>query len=132
MTLLAKQAVIDLSHLLRASHLNSLKNIIDDPEASENDIYVAHTLLENAVISAEGVFPGCQDTGTAIVMGKKGEAVLTGVDDAEALSLGIYQAYNEANLRYSQTAPLSMYEEVNTGTNLPAQIDLAAVPGSFI
>ena len=130
LTLLAKQAVIDLSHLLRASHLNSLKNIIDDPEASENDIYVAHTLLENAVISAEGVFPGCQDTGTAIVMGKKGEAVLTGVDDAEALSLGIYQAYNEANLRYSQTAPLSMYEEVNTGTNLPAQIDLAAVPGS--
>jgi fumarate hydratase class I len=130
LVLLAKEAMHDLAHLLRPLHLEGLKQIVEDPEASENDVYVATTLLENAVISAEGIFPGCQDTGTAIVMGKKGEQVFTGANDAEALSRGIYDAYTEGNLRYSQTAPLSMYEEVNTGTNLPAQIDIAAVPGS--
>ncbi|HAK46417.1 MAG TPA: fumarate hydratase [Spirochaeta sp.] len=130
LSLLAREAVVDVSHLLRASHLESLQKITQDPESSENDVYVAETLLENAVISAGGIFPGCQDTGTAIVMAKKGEAVMTGSDDAEALSRGIFDAYKQANLRYSQTAPLSMYDEVNTGTNLPAQIDIAAVQGS--
>lgn len=127
--MLAKEAMGDLAHLLRPSHLEGLKKIAEDPEASENDVYVAETLLENAVISAEGIFPGCQDTGTAIVMAKKGEAVITGADDAEALSRGIFEAYRDWNLRYSQTAPLTMYEEVNTGNNLPAQIDISAVKG---
>jgi len=126
---LAQEAMHDLSHLLRSSHLQQLKKITEDPEASENDVFVATTLLENAVISAEGTFPGCQDTGTAIVMGKKGELVMTGADDAEALSRGIFEAYTGLNLRYSQTAPLTMYDEVNTGTNLPAQIDIYAAQG---
>ena len=130
LTVLAKQAVIDVSHFLRTSHLKALRTAADDPQASDNDRYVAETLLENAVISAEGIFPGCQDTGTAIVMGKKGEYVFTDINDAEYLSKGIFQAYDEANLRYSQTAALSMFEEVNTGTNLPAQIDISSVPGS--
>lgn len=130
LTLLACEAIKDISHLLRTSHLEQLKIITEDPEASENDVYVAETLLQNAVIAAEGVYPGCQDTGTAIVAATKGENVMTGSDDAEALSHGIFDAYNEANLRFSQTAPLSMYEEVNTGTNLPAQIDISAVPGN--
>lgn len=129
LTLLAKEAMHDVSHLLRKSHLENLKDITEDPEASPNDVYVAQSLLENAVIAAEKVFPSCQDTGTAIVMGKKGERVMTGSDDAEALSKGVFQTYTETNLRYSQTAPLNMYEEVNTGNNLPAQIDIYATPG---
>lgn len=129
LTLLAKEAMHDVSHLLRKSHLEGLKKITEDPQASQNDVYVANTLLENAVISAEKVFPSCQDTGTAIVMGKKGECVMTGANDAEALSKGVFQTYTETNLRYSQTAPLTMYDEVNTGNNLPAQIDLYSTPG---
>jgi fumarate hydratase, class I len=129
LTLLAQEAMRDVSHLLRPKHLEGLKKIIKDPDASPNDVYVATTLLENAVIAAEMVYPSCQDTGTAIVMGKKGERVWTGSDDSEALSLGVFKTYTETNLRYSQTAPLSMYEEVNTGNNLPAQIDLYATKG---
>ncbi len=129
LTLLAKEAMHDVSHLLRMSHLEGLKKITEDPEASQNDVYVANTLLENAVIAAEKVFPSCQDTGTAIVMGKKGECVMTATNDAEALSKGVYQTYTETNLRYSQTAPLTMYDEVNTGNNLPAQIDIYSTPG---
>ena len=129
LSVLAKEAVRDVSHLLRSSHLEALKSILEDPEASANDRYVAETLLENAVISAEMEYPGCQDTGTAMLTAKKGENVFTGADDAQELSRGVFQAYDELNLRYSQTAPLSMYEEVNTATNLPAQIDIAAVPG---
>ena len=130
LTLLAKQALKEVSHLLRPTHLAGLKRILEDPEASENDRFVATNLLENAIIAAERVFPSCQDTGTAIVMGKKGEQVITGANDTEALSKGIYQAYQEANLRYSQVAPLTMYDEKNTGTNLPAQIDLYATQGA--
>ncbi|MBU2648415.1 fumarate hydratase [bacterium] len=130
LTLLAKEAMHDVSHLLRKSHLGALKKIIEDPEASANDVYVATTLLENAVIAAEKFFPSCQDTGTAIVMGKKGECVMTGANDAEALSKGVFQTYTETSLRYSQTAPLTMYEEVNTGNNLPAQIDIYSTPGN--
>lgn len=126
LTLLAQEAMQDVAHLLRPAHLASLESILKDPEASENDRFVATNLLENAVIAAEGVFPSCQDTGTAIVVGKKGERVLTGGDDKEALSEGIYKTYAEDNLRYSQVAPISMYEEKNTGSNLPAQIDLYA------
>ena len=129
LSLLSEEAVKDLSHLYRSSHLQQLKDITQDPEASENDVYVAQTLLENAVISARMEYPGCQDTGTAIIHAKKGEAVITGADDEEALSRGIWRAYTGTNLRYSQTAPLTMYEEVNTGDNLPAQIDISAVPG---
>lgn len=129
LTLLADTAVREVSHLYRISHLQSLRNILDDPEASQNDRFVAMELLKNANISAGMVLPGCQDTGTAIVMAKKGQQVWTGSGDREALSLGIFHAYNEDNLRYSQIAPLSMYDEVNTGTNLPAQIDIEAVDG---
>ncbi len=129
LTLLAQEAMRDVSHLLRPSHLEGLKKIIDDPQASQNDVYVATTLLENAVIAAEMVYPSCQDTGTAIVMGKKGEQVWTGGNDAEALSKGVFKTYTETNLRYSQTAPLTMYDEVNTGNNLPAQIDLLSTEG---
>jgi fumarate hydratase, class I len=127
---LTDEAFDDVSHLLRASHLEKLSRILKDPEASVNDRFVAVELLKNAVIAAERVFPSCQDTGTAIVMGKKGEDVYTGVNDALSLSQGIYDAYRRRNLRYSQLAPLSMFEEKNTGTNLPAQIDLYAEPGS--
>ncbi|PIE02012.1 MAG: fumarate hydratase [Acidobacteria bacterium] len=129
LTLLAREAFRDVSHLLRPAHLEKLDRIMKDPEASDNDRFVALDLLRNAVIAAEMEFPSCQDTGTAIVMGKKGENVYTGLDDAEHLSKGIYQTYTETNLRYSQVAPLSMYEEKNTGTNLPAQIDLLATQG---
>ncbi|MBU3916581.1 fumarate hydratase, partial [bacterium] len=129
LTLLAKEAMHDVSHLLRKSHLEGLKKIIDDPEASPNDVYVANILLENAVIAAEMVYPSCQDTGTAVVMGKKGEQVWTGFNDTEALSKGVFQTYTETNLRYSQTAPLTMYEEINTGNNLPAQVDILSVSG---
>ncbi len=130
LSLLAKEAMRDVSHLLRTSHLEGLKKIIDDPQASPNDVYVATSLLENAVIAAEMVYPSCQDTGTAIVLGKKGELVWTGGNDTEALSKGVFQTYTETNLRYSQTAPLTMYEEVNTGNNLPAQVDILATPGN--
>jgi len=129
LTLLTQEALKDVSHLLRTSHLKMLKKILDDEEASENDKYVATNLLENAVIAAEMVLPSCQDTGTAVVMGKKGERVITGANDAKAISEGVFQAYSENNLRYSQVAPLSMYEEKNTGTNLPAQIDIYATEG---
>jgi fumarate hydratase, class I len=130
LTLLAREAFVDCQHLLRAGHLAQLRAIIDDPEASANDKFVAFDLLKNANIAAGKVLPMCQDTGTAIVMGKKGQQVWTGGDDAAALSAGIRRTYTETNLRYSQVAPLSMYEEVNTGDNLPAQIDLYAEPGN--
>src|SRR5262245_47834471 len=129
LTELAREAVREVSHLLRTSHLRSLARILDDPEASSNDRYVARELLENAVIAAEGILPGCQDTGTAIVFAKKGERVWTGGGDEAALSEGIRKTYSESNLRYSQLAPLTLFEEKNTGSNLPAQIDIAAVPG---
>jgi fumarate hydratase class I len=130
LTLIAQDAMRDVSHLLRTSHLEGLKKMIDDPQASPNDVYVATSLLENAVIAAEMVYPSCQDTGTAIVMGKKGEQVWTGGNDEEALSKGVFTTYTETNLRYSQTAPLTMYEEVNTGNNLPAQVDIYSTPGN--
>jgi fumarate hydratase, class I len=129
LTLLAQQAFVDCAHLLRPAHLKSLSAILDDPEASPNDRFVAYDLLKNANIAAGKVLPMCQDTGTAIVMAKKGQNVWTGFDDAAAISDGIRRTYTETNLRYSQVAPLSMYEEVNTGDNLPAQIDLYAEPG---
>ncbi len=129
LTLLAEEAFHDVSHLLRRSHLKQMADILKDPEASTNDRYVAREMLKNAVISAEGIFPMCQDTGTAIVIGKKGQGVWTGFSDEEALSRGIYRAYTINNLRYSQNAALTMYEEKNTGSNLPAQIDLYATPG---
>lgn len=129
LTLLAEEAFRDVSHLLRRSHLKQLTTILDDPESSVNDRYVVLEMLKNAVISAEGIFPMCQDTGTAIVIGKKGQQVWTGFSDEEALSRGIFNAYMKNNLRYSQMAPLTMYEEKNTGCNLPAQIDLYATEG---
>ena len=129
LTLLAAQALRDISHLLRPGHLRQLASILDDPEASENDRFVAIELLKNANIAAGGVLPMCQDTGTAIVYAKKGQSVWTSGDDEAALSQGILDAFVENNLRYSQMAPLDLYTEVNTGTNLPAQIDLHAVAG---
>jgi len=131
LVLLAEIAFKDVSHLLRPSHLEQWAEILDDPHSSENDRYVALELLKNAVISAEGLFPLCQDTGTAIVMGKKGQQVWTGFNDAAALSEGIFNAYAKNNLRYSQNAPASMFDEKNTGSNLPAQIDLYAEPGGL-
>ncbi len=130
LTLLAKTAMRDCSFLLRTAHHEQTAAVLRDPEASENDQYVALTMLRNAEVAAKGVLPFCQDTGTAIVMGKKGQQVWTEGNDAEALSQGIYQTYTGENLRYSQTIPLDMYTEKNSGTNLPAQIDLAAVEGS--
>ena len=127
---LAKVAFHDCSFMLRTAHLQQVAAILDDPEASDNDRYVALTLLRNAEVAARGVLPFCQDTGTATVVAKKGQQVWTGFDDAEALSRGIYECYTEENLRYSQTSALTMYEEKNTGTNLPAQIDLYATPGA--
>ncbi len=129
LSVLARHAFGDCQHLLRPGHLAQLRAILEDPEASANDKFVAFELLKNANIAAGRILPMCQDTGTAIVMGKKGEQVWTGGDDAAALQAGVRRAYTEANLRYSQLAPLSMYEEVNTGDNLPAQIDLYAEPG---
>src|SRR5205085_2855736 len=129
LTLLARQAFVDCQHLLRPGHLAQLRAILDDPGASANDKFVALDLLKNANIAAGKVLPMCQDTGTAIVMAKKGQQVWTGADDAAAISEGIRRTYTETNLRYSQVAPLSMYEEVNTGDNLPAQIDIYAEPG---
>jgi fumarate hydratase class I len=126
---LARAAFRDSAHLLRTSHLEQLRAILGDPEASANDRFVALDLLRNAAISAEGVLPMCQDTGTAIVMGWKGESVWTGGGDEEALSRGIRRTFAEGNLRYSQLAPFSMFEEKNTGSNLPAQIDIYADEG---
>lgn len=129
--LLAREALKDVSFYLRSSHLEKLRHILNDPEATNNDRFVARTLLKNAVIAAEGQLPSCQDTGTAIVIGKKGQQVWTECeDDAEALSRGIFTTYQDRNLRYSQIAPQSMFEETNTGTNLPAQIDIYAKKGA--
>lgn len=126
---LVREAVKDIQHHLRPSHLAQLRAIIDDPEASGNDRFVATDLLKNACVSAGGVLPMCQDTGTAIVVAKKTETVLTGGDDEEAISRGVYEAYDQLNLRYSQMAPLSFWDERNTGTNLPAQVELYSKPG---
>ncbi|MFD7509248.1 fumarate hydratase, partial [Streptomyces sp. NPDC059853] len=126
---LAAEAMHDISHYLRPGHLAQLRKILEDPEASPNDRFVALDLLKNANIAAAGVLPMCQDTGTAIVMGKRGQQVLTEGEDARALSQGIFDAYTKLNLRYSQMAPLTMWEEKNTGTNLPAQIELYAEDG---
>lgn len=128
--LLAKEAYSDVSFYLRASHLEKLRMILDDPEASDNDKFVAYTMLLNQVVSAEGELPTCQDTGTAICIGKKGENVYTGADDAECISRGVYETYKDRNLRYSQVVPCTMTEEKNSGTNLPAQIDLYATTGN--
>jgi len=130
LTLLTREAMRDISHLLRPGHLSQLSKILQDPEASSNDRFVALELLRNATIAAGFVLPSCQDTGTAIVMGKKGQYVLTDGNDEAAISRGVFDAYRTLNLRYSQLAPLDMYREVNTKTNLPAQIDLFATEGS--
>lgn len=130
LTLLAQQAFYDASFLLRTSHKQQVAAILADPEASENDKYVALQFLRNSEIAAKGVLPTCQDTGTAIIMGKKGQRVWTGGGDEAALTRGVYNTYTEQNLRYSQTVALDMYEEINTGTNLPAQIDLYSVDGN--
>lgn len=127
---LTERAYTDVSHLLRGKHLEKLGHILQDNEASDNDRFVATELLKNAVIAAEGVFPSCQDTGTATIVAFKGDHVLTDSHDSESLSRGVFNTYQKKNLRYSQMAPLSMYEEKNTGTNLPAQIDLYAKPGN--
>jgi fumarate hydratase class I len=126
---LAAEAVRDVSHLFRPGHLAQLRKILDDPEASDNDRFVALEMLKNANVSAGMVLPSCQDTGTAIVIGHKGQRVFTSGDDAEALSRGIHETYTRTSLRYSQMAPLTTYEERNTGTNLPAQIEIYAEPG---
>ncbi|MCH2186781.1 fumarate hydratase, partial [Myxococcota bacterium] len=130
LTVLAREAMRDVSFLLRPGHLAQLAKILEDPEASDNDRFVALELLKNANVASGMVLPSCQDTGTAIVVGKKGQGVWTGGGDEEALSRGIYQTYEKENLRFSQNAALNMYDEKNTGSNLPAQIDLAAVDGN--
>ena len=128
-TALVREAVHDIQHMLRPAHLAQLRAIVDDPEASSNDRFVATDLLRNACVAAGGVLPMCQDTGTAIVIGKRTETVLTGGADEEAISRGVYEAYAELNLRYSQMAPTSFWDERNTGTNLPAQVELYSAPG---
>ena len=128
--ILAREAFTDVAFYLRPAHLEKLANILKDEESSDNDRFVAHTMLLNQVVAAEGELPTCQDTGTAIVIGKKGENVWTGTNDAEHLSKGVFDTYDKNNLRYSQVVPLSMFEEKNTGTNLPAQIDIYATPGN--
>ena len=128
--MLTATAMRDIAHLLRSSHLAQLRAILDDPEASDNDRFVALDLLKNASIAAGGVLPMCQDTGTAIIKAKKGQFVMTGGGDEEAISRGVYDTYLTSNLRYSQLAPLSMYEEKNTGNNLPAEIKIQAVDGA--
>jgi fumarate hydratase class I len=130
LTLVAREGMRDIAHLLRPGHLRQLQAITADPEASPNDRFVARDLLKNACIAAAGVLPMCQDTGTAIIMGKRGGGVLTDDRDEEHLARGVHDAYAQLNLRYSQLAPLSMYEERNTGTNLPAQIELYAAAGA--
>ena len=129
LTAMANAAFRDVSFMLRRSHNEQVAKILTDPEASDNDKYVALTFLRNAEVAAKGVLPFCQDTGTAIIHGEKGQQVWTGYCDEEALSLGVYKTYTEENLRYSQNAPLTMYEEVNTRCNLPAQIDIEATQG---
>ena len=129
LTELTRQAFVDCQHLLRPGHLKQLRAILDDPEASANDKFVAFDLLKNANIAAGKVLPMCQDTGTAIVMGKKGQRVWTGGGDEAAISAGVWRTFTETNLRYSQVAPLGMYDEVNTGDNLPAQIEIYAADG---
>ncbi|MBR3950845.1 MAG: fumarate hydratase [Bacteroidaceae bacterium] len=129
LTKLANAAMRDVSFMMRREHNEMVAKVLHDPAASDNDKFVALTMLRNAEVACKGVLPFCQDTGTAIVMGKKGQQVWTGGGDEEALSLGVYKTYTEENLRYSQNAPLNMYDEVNTGCNLPAQIDLFAVDG---
>jgi fumarate hydratase class I len=129
LTLLTREAMRDIAHLFRTGHLQQLKKILEDEEASPNDRFVALELLKNANISAGFVLPSCQDTGTAIVMAKKGQNVFTGLNDEKAIAEGIFQTYKTSNLRYSQLAPLDMYKEVNTGSNLPAQIEIYAAQG---
>jgi fumarate hydratase class I len=129
LTLLANQAFHDINFFLRPKHLKQVAAILEDPEASENDRMVALTMLKNADVASAGLLPFCQDTGTAIIMGKKGQQVWTGGGDEAALSKGVYLAYTENNLRYSQNAALNMFDEKNTGTNLPAQLDLYATDG---
>ena len=129
LTRLTSVAMHDINHYLRSGHLQQLRNILDDPEASDNDRFVATELLQNANIAAGGVLPMCQDTGTAVIMGRKGEQVLTFGDDAEAISRGVYDTYHTSNLRYSQLAPLDMFTEVNTGNNLPAQVEIHSKAG---
>jgi fumarate hydratase class I len=130
LTTLSKQAFSDIAHLLRPAHLQQLRNILDDPEASSNDHFVAMELLKNANIASARVLPGCQDTGTAIIMGKKGHQVLSDGKDESYLTQGAYEAYRDLNLRYSQVAPIDMFTEKNTGNNMPAQIDLFATSGN--
>jgi fumarate hydratase class I len=129
LTLLTREAMVEIAHFLRPGHLSQLRSILDDPEASPNDRFVALDLLKNASIAAGGVLPMCQDTGTAIVVGKKGERVFTGADDERAISLGVFETYQKANLRYSQLAPLTTFDEANTKNNLPAQIEIFATEG---
>ena len=130
LTRLTAEAMNDIAHYLRPGHLQQLRDIIDDPEASDNDRFVALELLRNANIAAGGVLPMCQDTGTAVVIGHKGERVLTFADDAEAISRGVFDAYHTSNLRYSQLAPIDMFTETNTGNNLPAQVEIHSKPGA--
>jgi len=127
---LAREAFHDTNFFLRTQHLEQVAAILQDPEASNNDRYVAHTLLKNAEIAARGILPMCQDTGTCAIFAKKGQQVWTDANDAEFLSKGVYEAYTKENLRYSQVAPLDLFKEVNTGTNLPAQIVLHAIEGA--
>lgn len=128
--ILSQEAMMDVSFYLRTAHLEKLRKILDDPEATDNDRFVAYNLLQNAVVASDGKLPSCQDTGTAIVVAKKGEDVYTGATDAEHLSKGVYNTYQERNLRYSQVVPLSMFEEKNSGSNLPAQIDIYSKKGA--
>ena len=128
-TRITQEAMREIAHFLRTSHLQQLRNILDDPEASDNDRFVALDLLKNSAIAAGGVLPMCQDTGTAIIKGKKGQFVFTGGGDEQAIARGVYNTYLTSNLRYSQMAPLTMYDEVNTGNNLPAEIKISAVDG---
>jgi len=129
LTRITREAMRDIAHFLRSGHLQQLRDILDDPEASDNDRFVALDLLKNAAIAASGVLPMCQDTGTAIVKAKKGQFVFTGGGDEEAIARGVFDTYLTSNLRYSQMAPLTMYDEVNTGNNLPAEIKINAVDG---
>jgi fumarate hydratase, class I len=127
--IISEAAMADVSFMLRSKHLQNLADILEDPEATDNDRFVAYTLIQNAVTAVKGALPSCQDTGTAIVMAKKGEDVYTGAEDALHLSKGVYETYKNRNLRYSQVVPLTMLDEKNTGTNLPAQIDIYATKG---
>ena len=130
LTLLAQQAFHDVEFMLRREHNEQVAQILTDPEASENDKYVALQFLRNAEVACKGILPFCQDTGTAIIHGEKGQQIWTGFEDEEALSLGVFNTFTQDNLRYSQNAPLNMYDEVNTRCNLPAQIDIEATEGA--